>query len=726
MVILNIFALAGFSLDFKGSILLLIALAALGIGWAALAYRRTLPPTRTALRIVLGMLRGLALLLLIFLIFEPAISLRQERQLKPLLAIIFDDSQSLKNKDASGLRSQQLARLVSNPAWGQLRQKFDLEIFAAGDSLRQMGSLAFDSLRLNAIGTDLSRAWERAQQREEGQDFAAIVLVSDGGDNTGRDPLKAAAAVKIPIYTVGVGDTARVQDASIVSLMGDEVAYCGKETELTIRIKARGLEGQPAALELTDSDNRTLAKQNLRLPPDDLEAEAVLKFIPERIGRLPITARLILSAKEWSTENNTRSFPLEVKKSRIRVLMVSGQPSFESMFLQQAIARLEDFELLPITFKQTGEVFSAQIESLDEAFARANVLLLINCLQQDTPAAARERLRRASAQHPLPIWIWAGSRMSAESLKTLIGDMPFSLINAPSSGEGQAAPVRFYVELDPDAELSESGLWNDLPPLTTPEFPVKLAASAQTLIALKDAETGATLGPALISWESGERRFAAAFGAGYWKWGFLSVGMGSSDELYLNFVRRVLRWLAASPESRPLRITPDQDLYAAGEAVHFDARVLGADGRSISSAQVEMTLQGPDGSEKILLEVDPAGRYAGRFRPEAVGTYSYEGVAMVGADTLGADSGSFMVEAYNVEKETLTQNRALLEGIATASGGVYFPADSLAKLANAISAPPRLVTVGWSRRFFLNWDVWAVLIGLLALEWIIRKRRGML
>lgn len=718
--------LAGLSLDFRGSTLLLLLLILLGLAWSVLAYRQTVPPTRLSLRLFLGSLRALSLLLLILLIFEPSLSLHRERHLKPLLGVIFDDSQSLSLKDASGPRSQGLAKLMRDPAWKTLGSQFDMKVFAAGDSLRLLSGVIFDSLRLNAIGTDLAADWERTLKTQEADTFGALVLVSDGGDNAGKNPLKAAQGLSVPLFTVGVGDTAAVQDASIASVSGGEVAYRGKETQVTARLKTRGLEGRQASLELVGPDGRVLARQDLKLPPDDMEAEATLKFTPQQVGTLPLNLRLSSSSREWSDENNQRSFPLEVRESRIRVLVLSATPGFEAMFFAKAASAISDMEVKSLTFRQDGSMYGAGSEALSKDFVSADVLVLMGLPDQENPSAARERLHRALAEHPLPTWIWAGPHPSFDDLKDAAGEIPLRLGSGGGHGSASALPLRFYAELDPDAELSESGLWNDLPPLDLPEFGIQAGPGTQTLVGLKDNSSGADMGPALISWEGKGKRFAASFGAGYWKWSFLSGGLEGSDDLYRNYLGRVLRWLAASPRTKPLKLSPDRELYSSGEAVRFGAQVLGGEGRFVSSAQVEVTLQGPEGSSKVVLEPDASGHYAGAFHPEAVGTYTFRGLALAGSDTLGSDSGNFMVQAYNIEKETLNQNRALLQAIAKAGGGVYFPADSIAALSTAIKAPPRVITAGWSRRFFLNWDVWGLLVGLLSLEWLIRKRKGML
>lgn len=716
----------GFSLDFKGSALLL-ALLAIILGVAALlSYRRTTPPSGLFIRIALGSLRCVVFILLILLIFEPTLSRFREKRLKPLLAVLIDDSESMKLKDASIDRSRQLQNLLKDASWKNLQDRFDLNYFALGDSLRPLNGLNFDSLHQRTIGTDLSSGWRSLPLRPEGADYAGIVLISDGGDNVGRDPVQAASETSQPIFTVGIGDTARARDAGIASLTGDPVAYRGKKTALTVRVKARGSEGTAARLELTGSDGQVLSAVALKLPPDDLEAEAILEFIPDRVGTVPLNLRLSPSEGESSKENNTRSYALEVKESRIRVLFISGEPNFESMFLLRAASRLPDLEFTTLTVKSDGTLFGGGSVDLLKLVGNSDLLILMDLSGQNRTREILSRVQQALQVKPLPLWIWIGDTPPTDDLKALAGGLPFTAYPARRSLFARAVPDRFYPVLDPDAQNSETPQWDDLPPLQSPPLNIRPDNSAAQLIGLKDAQTGQDLCPALITWEKGTKRCAATFGSGYWRWSFVNQGLSGSDQFYSDFLLRMVRYLAASPDTRTLRLLVNKKLFSIGENAQFTARVFGGDGKYLSTPSVGITIDEPDGQSKLMLEADQNGLYKGTFQPDAIGNYGFRGWATTDKDTLGADSGKFLVEGYNVEKETLNQNRPLLEAIAKSSGGAYYPADSLVKFAVTFNAPARIKTVGWQRRFFLNWDIWMVLVILLGLEWLIRKRRGML
>jgi hypothetical protein len=721
---------AGYAVEFNGSLLLLAALLFAAAIIAVTAYRQTIPPTGRMQRIALGFLRILALGMLIFLIFEPSISRRREHRMKPLVTVLIDDSQSMALNEASGARAEKLKRLLQDPIWNTLRRKFDLAVFAAGDSLRELGSMQFDSLHFEAMKTDLAAGWQGVLRKEKAHDAGALILISDGGDNAGRDPVQAAGVAKIPIYVIGVGDTAEVRDASILRVDSDEYAYRGKETQITAVIKARGMEGYAGVLELTDEEGRILAKANLRLPPDDLEMEQSLRFTPTQTGTQPLTLRLQSSGEERGYENNQRVFPLRVLESRLKVLVISGQPSFESLFFLRTIAAASDarrdIELSAVTRKGDGEFFGLTGSRLENAVTKADVLVLQDLPAENDAATSWRQIQSALSKRKTPIWFWFSVKPNPTGLQELAGEIPFSVAPIPAPGAAEVHPIGFYTEIAPDLETSQRDLWADLPPVQAPPFSVKTNSSVQVLLACKDPQTGMDFGPAWITWESAGRRFAASFGSGYWKWSFVTQGLGGSDELYRSMINGVLQWLASPPENRPLIVKTIKEVYSTGENVRLEAKARGGDGNPVLSAQVEVKIEGPDGETRVILEPSVGGVYSGAFRPNAVGSYAYRALAYGDADTLGTDSGSILVEAYNVEMEAMRQDVALLQEIARVSGGGYFPADSSARLADVLELPPRLAVSEWNRRFFLNWDIWGILIGALALEWVLRKRKGML
>jgi hypothetical protein len=304
--------------------------------------------------------------------------------------------------------------------------------------------------------------------------------------------------------------------------------------------------------------------------------------------------------------------------------------------------------------------------------------------------------------------------------------LPFERAIIRRGLEGEASPDRYYAILDPDAELEELPLWWNLPPIQTSNVQLRVKGTAISLIQLKDIETGESRSPLVLVWESQNRRNALSFGSGYWRWSFVGQALQNDDQVYRNYAFKMIRWLATSPQKRPLRLSTGKKLYSSGEPVQIDARVLSGENQPVTSAQVEVSVEGPEHTSILLLEPDQYGQYSAIFQPESIGDYKLTGLAQFKEEVIGADTMTCTVEAYNIEKESLSQNYQLLKNIADASGGEYLSVESASELSDLIDATPRTVSIDWTRRFFLNWDLWALLIIALSLEWFIRKRRGML
>ena len=115
------------------------------------------------------------------------------------------------------------------------------------------------------------------------------------------------------------------------------------------------------------------------------------------------------------------------------------------------------------------------------------------------------------------------------------------------------------------------------------------------------------------------------------------------------------------------------------------------------------------------------GKYEGRIQVLDGGDYSYKSSANYKGRPVGADSGKFSVEPFNLEYQATQMKLDVLRQIALRSGGLVVPADSLHILAEKLDFPPR-------RQEQANeWELWnklailLIAIACLTLEWFIRK-----
>lgn len=136
------------------------------------------------------------------------------------------------------------------------------------------------------------------------------------------------------------------------------------------------------------------------------------------------------------------------------------------------------------------------------------------------------------------------------------------------------------------------------------------------------------------------------------------------------------------------------------------------------------------GQEKyeILLNTIGSGRYEGNFGSIPEATYSYIASAIRDGRTIGEDKGKFSVGKINIEFLDTRMNKQILEQIAYKTSGGYTDISKYNNLIPLITSnkfsSQEIVNV---KEFELwNWEyVAGLLIILLAVEWFIRKKSGM-
>ena len=213
--------------------LLCIAGTAL-ISLVVYVYRKEIKSAPAGLKTLLASLRILAVLLLLMMFLEPVLVIDRVSFLKPYAVVLTDDSLSMGISDYGRPRIEAANGVLENDASGilkRLEQKCRLKLyrFSREASLieREEKKKTVIEADKNGYTTSLGTAVRKALEDLNGQPVAGIVLITDGGNNSGEDPLDAADAAagqNIPVYCVGTGDPKEKKDLIISNVFADEAA----------------------------------------------------------------------------------------------------------------------------------------------------------------------------------------------------------------------------------------------------------------------------------------------------------------------------------------------------------------------------------------------------------------------------------------------------------------------------------------------------------------------
>jgi hypothetical protein len=194
------------------------------------------------------------------------------------------------------------------------------------------------------------------------------------------------------------------------------------------------------------------------------------------------------------------------------------------------------------------------------------------------------------------------------------------------------------------------------------------------------------------------------------------------------FWQQLLRWVVADSPGRVTVSMPSLRLMDDGH-VKLTATVRDKEYVVAPDAKVVAHMIGPDGASS-LVDLTPvpssAGTFAADWTAEKPGSYVAEITAGRGTDELGRDVMTFERLDGVAENFHTEQNKELLEKLSTETGGRYWAANEVGKLPSEISFSEAGISVRNTKELWNMPIVFLVLFGLMAGEWLLRRKWGMI
>jgi hypothetical protein len=207
----------------------------------------------------------------------------------------------------------------------------------------------------------------------------------------------------------------------------------------------------------------------------------------------------------------------------------------------------------------------------------------------------------------------------------------------------------------------------------------------------------------------------------FWKWNAGMVAAGKDNWVYLRFVERVVRWLTRDPALEPVTLLVPDKPGEAGQDV--DVRINPVEDDTRSRETVLFSVFNPEGVKirSQLRTAGTAGALVGTFRPEKKGMYR------VRVETRAGSVEETVVVSGFMEGLDAAPDHEALRATSASTGGklISQKEDAAAEVAAYMGkAQKRFIEERqvplWGTPYLL-----ALIIALLALEWYLRRRWGL-
>jgi hypothetical protein len=702
-------------------------------------------------RAVLGTLRGLALLLVFGLLLRPALVVTSAVPQRNVLVILLDDSRSQRLADLPGGRTRlaavQAAFADSAPLLRALREQYAVRLIRFAADTRTIDSAG--ALDGSGTRTDLARALEATREELTGVPLAGIIVATDGADNGGGDldaALLGLRARKVPVYTVGVGQTRFERDIAVERVSATGTVLVGGSVLVDAVVRVRGAGTTPITV-TAEADGRIVATASVRPPASGDVASVRLRVPPLPAGTYRLTVRASTLPSEMVPENNVAHTVLQVRPGPDRVLYLEGEPRPEFAFLRRAIAgdsslqlvgllRSAEGKFLRLGVRDSLELLTGFPSTREELFDYRAVIVGSIEASFFTGDQLRMLADFVNTRGGGLLALGGRSALTEGGFRgTALADvLPISLDRAPTDTAGP--PVTWTVR-PTTAGLAHAALqiaetdaasvakWNTMPPLTGVNALGALRPGATALLSGRTPER--TSDQPLLAWHRYGRGVGAVFGVqDSWLWR-MHAEVAEDDLTHLVFWRQLLRWLAESAPERVV-VTAAPERAGSGEPVQLRAQVADGAFLDVNDATVRTTVIAPSGAPTDVpldWSVRADGVYSGTFVPTEVGVHVLSSRVIRGRDTTRSVTGTLLVDDADADVTQPEQRAALLQRVAAETGGRYVPLADAARLVEDVQYTDSGVVVREARDL---WDMPAVflLIALtLGAEWIWRRWRGL-
>ncbi|NQU06625.1 MAG: VWA domain-containing protein [Calditrichaeota bacterium] len=687
-------------------------------------YRRTVPPVRRWLRYGLIFLRWSAFSLAI--IFLSQLEINQYRIVSEpaKILVIMDKSASMNLAKGESDSLNPIRELFGSDEYKRLNDEYNTRLFSFSDSLENEWSSAealLDSPNAG-VGTDLGRAWMQAFE-QYGIDLpATVLLITDGAHNKGADPARLARLARVPIQAIGVGSPEASLDLMIRSVSVNPVVYQGSQVPVEVGYRAVGVAGKTVSITLLDQAGASVGSQTVRVSDDFTEGSLRFEIAVDTSGRHRYTVRIKRFENELTFDNNRRSFYLNVLANRMAVLIMAGPPD---PGLGDLVRRLKNDEQVEVVQRTTrgARFYEGQWPS-EELLSRTDVVILHHFPVRSNRKNAVEAFVKQLTDMNIPVGFIDGGQVDLSRFRMLEPLLPLkALTGRLRIIRGQVTPVRRHAVIAEPDETDINRGWSDLPPVMLSAHRFQVKPQTQILAEFRDENSNATY-PAVVVFETGGMKSAALMMRDLWRWGLSDTG---DDGILEPMLQRMIRWLAVRKVDKRVKLVFDRELFSIQEQVGFTVTVLDENYTPLDGVDVsaDISLNREPGGRAELTGIGN-GRYRGSFRAWSDGEYQVTVKAQLNDMVIGQDRGKITVEQFSIELLDAHLNEDLLKAVGEASRGGYVKIDRADSLFRTLDFKP--VEREEKRVFQFYGKAWLliVIIGLLALEWFIRIRMGML
>lgn len=661
-------------------------------------------------KILLLILRSLALFFILLLLFEPALQIVKTKTQKPFIYVFIDKSKSMVVKD-SGLISNSVKNILRNiQSLGN-----DIKFFIFDSSASEIPLNDFN-YQFNGNQTNFENIADLLQKNND--NISSAVILSDGNINSGNNSLDIFTKTGLPIFTVGLTDTASLKDIFIKNLRFNSNIYKGDETLISATIINSGFTGKSVKVKLYQEDH-LIDEKIINLSATNIN-HVDFKYKPMKAGKFNFHVSVDVLKKESNRINNLKFFSLNILENKLRITILASSPSNDFAILKEAIE------------SDTNRIVSSLININKEndfqhnksfLFDSTDVFVLIGFPSISSSQSQISKVAGIIRNKKAPFFFLVNRDTEISKLNDFKDILPFHSISANNkilivNAEFSELENIFISKKDKD----EYSYWNNLPPILVRDYKYSLKNNIR-IIAYSFGKSVNKKEPLILYTNENGIKCVSFLGWNFWRW---TLQNSEYSKFYFNsFINNIIKWLSLHNSTKRFIVTPIKNNFYQNEEIILNAELYDEQMQPLFDQEINLTLK--DKNNKVTSTFTSLGNglYEARINSYFDGDVLFVAEYKDKQGKTLKQSGNISIIKHEIEMLNIGRNKNYLNLLSNKTGGEYYDIENymglLDKLKVINSNQPNKFTQISQINLNSNYLILVVIVLLLSFEWLIRK-----
>ena len=664
-----------FELSIDSSFFYILICISLGFIFTYLLYNNKLKSIPKNVNLILFVIRFFYLSVILLLLLNPIIKLKNNYFEDPILIFAKDNSTSI-NEDIN----VELISLKNNLL------NFKSYEFSFSDKIYN------GFIKNTGLKSNFSNLFDELNNKFEGRNVAGLILASDGSYNTGLNP--KYLTYNFPVYCIALGDTAFKKDLRIDKVESNEVTFFGNSLPLEVSIASSIKNDVKSRLVIKDGKIK-LYDEIVTFKKDNNYKIVKLDLVADKVGLLNLDVKILPIKGEENLTNNAFTKYIDVIDYSSSILILKNTNTPDLAAFNNSISKNPRYNVV--------------IKDIDEEYIidkyQLIVLFGINTIPDNL------------LNHKVSLIVFNSVNSYYENFEKNIkfyndkNKYPITI-----SLNNRFSKFTFSNELN--------NLVNSAPPLFSSNFDQKLKGNFDFILKNKQVESLAKSSVMMIKYID-EKKIAFVTAEGFWRWKLFDYKINNSNIAFDEIFLKLTQYLIIDDDKSLLRIKYKND-YDQDESVVINAELYNESYELVNDKEIKFFISDNLFNTKEYIFSKKSNTLfvdLGVLKP---GMYNY--VASVdGSDE--NKTGFFNVKKIQLEQMSDVVNHKTLNQISNLSGGKVFYMNSLKELESVINSSELNKKIIHSKQNIVSFlgitNLLILLIFLILLEYFLRKYNGL-